>query len=46
MMGYLQQEDPLLRHTAKIWLQDSVPFLARIFEEIFGKLFGHDNIEH
>jgi len=35
MLEFLDDHNPLLRHTCKSWLLDSVPFLYRILDPIF-----------
>ena len=35
MLDYLDHENPLIRHTSKSWLFDSIPLLYRILDPIF-----------
>lgn len=35
MLEYLDHENPLIRHTSKSWLFDSIPLLYRILDPIF-----------
>mmetsp|Transcript_26439 Transcript_26439/g.23384 ORF Transcript_26439/g.23384 Transcript_26439/m.23384 type:complete len:232 (-) Transcript_26439:489-1184(-) len=35
MLDFLDNDNPLLRHTSKSWLLDSIPFLYRIIDPIY-----------
>ena len=38
MLEYLDHHNPLLRHSSKSWLLDSIPLLHRILDPIYEKL--------
>lgn len=35
MLDFLNDENPIIRHTAKNWLMDSIPMLNRILDPLF-----------
>lgn len=35
MLDFLNDENPIIRHTAKNWLMDSIPMLNRVLDPLF-----------
>ena len=42
MLDYLDDHNPLLRHSSKSWLLDSIPLFQRILDPILEKLLNRN----
>jgi hypothetical protein len=44
MLEFLEHENPLVRHTTKLWISDSLPQFSRIFDPLLEVLLQPANL--